>query len=35
VDLKALADEIGHSVLARFTSYTSCMMVRLRERAPE
>jgi hypothetical protein len=32
VDLRALADEIGHSVLARFTSYASCIMVRLRER---
>ena len=31
VDLKALADEIGASVLARFTSLRSMMVVRLRE----
>jgi hypothetical protein len=31
VDLKALADEIGASVLARFTSFRSMMVVRLRE----
>jgi hypothetical protein len=32
VDLKALADEIGHSLLQRFTSFISCRTVRLRER---
>ena len=32
VDIKALADEIGHSIVQRFTSYSSCLMVRLRER---
>jgi hypothetical protein len=31
VDLKALADEIGASVLARFTLFRSMMVVRLRE----
>jgi hypothetical protein len=31
VDLKALADEIGASVLARFTSFRSMMVVRLRD----
>ena len=31
VDLKALADEIGASVLARFTTLRSMMVVRLRE----
>ena len=35
VDLKALADEIGASLLQRFTSYTSFLAVRLRERAGE
>jgi hypothetical protein len=33
VDLKALADEIGASQLQRFTSYTSFLAVRLRERS--
>ena len=32
VDLKALADEIGASLLQRFTNYTSCRIVRLRAR---
>ena len=32
VDLKALADEVGHSIVQRFTQYTNCRMVRLRER---
>jgi len=32
IDLKALADEIGHSLMQRFTHFTSCRMVRLRER---
>lgn len=35
VDLKALADEIGHSILQRFTHFTSCRTVRLRERSGE
>jgi hypothetical protein len=35
VDLKALADEVGHSLLQRFTHFTSCRMVRLRERLPD
>jgi hypothetical protein len=33
VDLKALADEIGVSLLARFTRYASCAVVRLRGRS--
>jgi hypothetical protein len=33
VDLKALADEVGHSLLQRFTHFTSCRTVRLRERS--
>jgi hypothetical protein len=32
VDLQALAAEIGHSLLQRFTSFSSVTMVRLRER---
>jgi hypothetical protein len=32
VDLKALADEIGHSLMQRFTHFSSCRTVRLRER---
>jgi len=35
VDLKALADEVGASILARFTSFKSAMIVRLRERDVE
>jgi hypothetical protein len=35
VHLKRLADEIGASLLQRFTSYTSFFAVRLRERSPE
>jgi hypothetical protein len=31
VDLKRLADEIGASLLARFTSFTTSLVVRLRE----
>jgi hypothetical protein len=31
VDLKALADEIGHSLMQRFTHYTHCRLVRLRD----
>jgi hypothetical protein len=31
IDLKALADEIGLSVLQRFTAYRTCPVVRLRE----
>jgi hypothetical protein len=33
VDLKALADEVGHSLMQRFTHFTSCRTVRLRERS--
>jgi hypothetical protein len=33
VDLKALANEVGHSLLQRFTHFTSCRTVRLRERS--
>jgi hypothetical protein len=32
IDLKALADEIGLSVLQRFTAYRAVMTVRLRQR---
>ena len=32
VDMKALADEIGASILARFTSFRSAMIVRLQQR---
>ena len=32
VDLKALADEIGASLLQRFTRYATITMVKLRER---
>jgi hypothetical protein len=35
VDLKRLADEIGASLLQRFTSYTSFLAVRLRGRPQE
>jgi hypothetical protein len=35
IDLKGLADEIGASVMARFTSFTSAMVVRLQQRVPE
>jgi hypothetical protein len=35
VDLKRLADEIGATLLQRFTSYTSFLAVRLRERPGE
>jgi hypothetical protein len=31
VDLKRLADEIGASLLARFTIFTTSLVVRLRE----
>jgi hypothetical protein len=31
VDLKGLTDEIGASVMARFTTFKSTMIVRLRE----
>jgi|SRR5215472_8380071 len=34
IDLKALADEIGHALMQRFTHFTSCRTVRLRERRP-
>jgi hypothetical protein len=32
VDLKALADEIGASLMERFTAYRTALIVRLRER---
>ena len=35
VDLKALADEIGASILARFTTFRSAMIVRLQQRTSE
>jgi hypothetical protein len=35
VDLKALADEVGHSIVAHFTTFTTGTIVRLQERAPE
>jgi hypothetical protein len=33
INLKGLADEIGLSLLQRFTSFSSSIVVRLRERA--
>jgi hypothetical protein len=33
VDMKGLADEIGYSIVQRFTHYTHCRLVRLRERS--
>jgi len=35
VDLKGLADEIGASLLQRFTSFRSATVVRLQQRAAE
>jgi hypothetical protein len=35
VDLKGPADEIGASLLQRFTSFRSAMVVRLQQRAAE
>jgi len=35
VDLKALADEIGASILQRFTTFRSAMIVRLQQRTSE
>jgi hypothetical protein len=32
VDLKGLADEVGASILARFTTFRSAMIVRLQQR---
>ena len=32
VDLKALADEVGGSILQRFTTFRSAMIVRLQQR---
>jgi hypothetical protein len=32
VDLKALADEVGASILARFTTFGTAMTVRLQQR---
>jgi hypothetical protein len=32
VDLKGLADEVGASILARFTTFRSAMTVRLQQR---
>jgi len=34
VDLKGLADEVGASILQRFTTFGTAMIVRLRERSP-
>ena len=33
VDLKGLADEIGASVMARFTSFRAALIVRLQQRS--
>ena len=35
VDLKGLADEIGASILARFTSFRPAVIVRLQQRTSE
>jgi hypothetical protein len=35
VDLKALADEIGASLLGRFTTFGTAMVVRLQQRTSE
>jgi len=35
VDLKGLADEVGHSIVAHFTTFTRGMVVRLQQRTPE
>jgi hypothetical protein len=35
VDLKGLADEVGASLLQRFTAFRSAMLVRLQQRAAE
>jgi hypothetical protein len=35
VDLKGLADEVGASLLQRFTTFRSAMLVRLQQRAAE
>ena len=35
VDLKGLADEVGASLLQRFTTFRSAMVVRLQQRAAE
>jgi hypothetical protein len=35
VDMKALADEVGASILARFTTFRSAMIVRLQQQVPE
>jgi len=32
VDLKALADEVGHSIVAHFTTFTTGMVIRLQQR---
>jgi hypothetical protein len=32
VDLKGLADEVGASILARFTTFGTAMVVRLQQR---
>ena len=34
VDLKALADEVGHSIVAHFTTFTTGMVIRLQQRIP-
>ena len=33
IDMKALANEIGPSLLQRFTTYAACAVVKLRERS--
>ena len=35
VDLKGLADEVGASILERFTTFRSAMIVRLQQRTSE
>jgi hypothetical protein len=35
VGLKAWADEVGTSILARFTTFGTAMVVRLQQRTPE
>jgi hypothetical protein len=35
IDLRALADEVGASLLAQFTTLTSSIVVKLRERSSE
>jgi hypothetical protein len=35
VDLKGLADEVGASILARFTTFGAAMIVRLQQRTSQ